>query len=80
MLRKVFRTGNSIVVSLPKEALDVLGVDAGSEVSIDLDTEQRRVLISVPEAAPEVSIDEEFARQVSDFIARYRPALQALAK
>ncbi len=32
MLRKVFRTGNSIVVSLPKEALDYLGISEGSEV------------------------------------------------
>jgi antitoxin component of MazEF toxin-antitoxin module len=34
MLRKVFKTGNAVVVSVPKEALDFLGLTEGSEVSI----------------------------------------------
>ncbi len=79
MQRKVFRTGNSIVVSLPKDALDFLGITEGSEVTIELDKEQQRLVIAPTQ--PEVSvIDEEFARQVSEFIERYRPALEALAK
>jgi putative addiction module antidote len=79
MQRKVFRTGNSIVVSLPKDALELLGISEGSEVTIELDREQRQVIISPLQ--PEMSgIDEAFAREVSEFIERYRPALEALAK
>ncbi len=79
MHRKVFKTGNSIVVSLPKEMLDFLGITEGSDVDIELDKEQRRVFIaSAHQELPE--IDEGFARQVSEFIERYRPALEALAK
>ena len=45
MLRKVFRTGNSVVVSLPRDALELLGIGEGSEVSVDLDRENRQILI-----------------------------------
>jgi antitoxin MazE len=41
MLRKVFRTGNSVVISLPKEALELLGIAVGSDISFDLDREKR---------------------------------------
>ena len=49
MLRKVFRTGNSVVVSLPRDALELLGIGEGSEVSIDLDRENRQILITLHE-------------------------------
>jgi putative addiction module antidote len=79
ILRKIFKTGNSTVVSIPKEALDTLGVVEGAEVSIELDQEGRRIIIApVQEVIPVV--DEVFARQVVEFIEQYRPALNALAK
>jgi len=81
MLRKVFRTGNSTVVSLPKDVTDPLGVKDGSDVSVELDREHGQIIIRpvvLPIAA--AGVDQEFARQVSEFIAEYRPALQSLAK
>lgn len=80
MLRKVFKTGNSVVISLPKEALELLGITVGSDVSLDLDRENRQIILSsinAPLAA--AGVDEEFARQVSEFIDQYRPALETLA-
>jgi putative addiction module antidote len=80
MLRKVFKTGNSVVISLPKDALDLLGITEGSDVSVDLDRENQQVIIS-PAKGPlaVVGVDEEFAQQVSEFINQYRLALEALA-
>jgi putative addiction module antidote len=81
MLRKVFKTGNSMVVSLPKDVTDPLGVREGSDVSVELDREHGQIVIrpvAVPAAA--AGVDEEFARQVSEFIAEYRPALESLAR
>ena len=80
MLRKIFRTGNSIVVSIPKDILDELQLSEGEDVSIELDTQQRQIVISPVQKAIPTSIDETFARQVDDFIQKYRPALEALAK
>jgi antitoxin MazE len=81
MLRKIFRTGNSSVVSLPKDITDPLGIRDGSDVSVELDREHGQIIIrpaEMPVAA--AGVDEAFAHQVSDFIAEYRPALKSLAK
>jgi antitoxin MazE len=81
MVRKTFKTGNSIVISLPREALEYLGIQEGTEVIVELDRERRQIVIApidVPIAV--AGVDEEFAHQVKEFIEKYRPALEALAK
>ncbi|MBK8048758.1 MAG: hypothetical protein IPK16_17525 [Anaerolineales bacterium] len=81
MIRKLFKTGNSIVVALPRELLDALRLADGAEVSVELDTDRGQILIEpAPKFAAMDGVDAEFARQVSEFIAAYRPALEALAK
>jgi antitoxin component of MazEF toxin-antitoxin module len=35
MLRKVFRTGNSMVVSLPRDVVEPIGLAEGAEVSVE---------------------------------------------
>lgn len=81
MLRKIFRTGNSTVISLPKETLEYLRLSEGSEVSVELDRERGRIVIRPLETSlAEVGVDETFAHQVETFIEQYRPALEALAK
>ena len=80
MLRKIFRTGNSIVVSIPKDILDELELSEGEDVSVELDSQHRQIVISPLEKPLEVGIDETFAKQVDEFIKEYRPALEALAK
>lgn len=80
MLRKIFRTGNSIVVSIPKDILDELELSEGQDLSVEVDSQQRQIVIS-PIAKPlAVGIEEAFASQVDEFIKEYRPALEALAK
>ena len=80
MIRKIFRTGNSMVVSIPKDILDELQISEGEDVSVELDLQQRQILISPVEKTISTGIDEAFAKQVDDFIEKYRPALEALAK
>ncbi len=45
MLRKLFKTGNSIVVSLPKDITEPLGVSEGTDVSVELDRENQQIII-----------------------------------
>ena len=79
MLRKIFKTGNSAVVSLPREMLESLGVSDGSDVSVELDPVSRQIIIRpIEKTIP--GVDEDFARQVAEFIEEYRPALEALAR
>jgi len=80
MVRKIFKTGNSIVVSLPKKALEQLGVEEGSDVQVELDQENRQIVIRPVELPIAGIIDDAFARRVAELIEKYRPALEALAK
>lgn len=79
MVRKIFKTGNSLVISLPKESIELLGLHEGSEVSVVLDQHEGRIIIE-PARIKLTDIDPGFARQVNEFIEQYRPALEALAK
>lgn len=79
MTRRVFKTGNSIVVSLPPELLARYNIQEGTEVEIREDKEHGGILITP--VIPQVSgVDEEFAAQLAEFIDRYRSALESLAK
>lgn len=79
MVRKVFKAGNSLVVSLPRESLEALGLVEGSEILVEVDAEQREVIIR-PAGFAAGGVDETFARQVSEFIEQYGEALEALAR
>lgn len=79
MPHKIFRTGNSMVVSLPRDTLDYLELKEGSEVSVELNKERGEIVIA-PLGKDLPGVDAEFARQVAEFVEEYRPALEALAK
>ncbi|MCB9004637.1 MAG: AbrB/MazE/SpoVT family DNA-binding domain-containing protein [Ardenticatenaceae bacterium] len=79
MVRKIFKTGNSLVISLPKESIGLLGLHEGSEVSVAVDQQEGRIIIE-PAQVTLTDIDPAFTQQVNDFIEQYRPALEALAK
>ena len=80
MLRKVFKTGNSLVVSLPKDLLEPLGMTDGTEVSVEIDWKNHQILIRPTEKSFAAGLREEFARQVGEFIEEYKPVLEALAQ
>lgn len=79
MVRKIFKTGNSLVISLPKDSMKQLGLQEGSEVSVVVEPKEGRLIIE-PTKQQIAEIDPEFAQQVHDFIEQYRPALEKLAK
>jgi putative addiction module antidote len=79
MVRKIFKTGNSFVISLPRESLQQLGLQEGSEVNVAIDQEEGRIIIERAQT-PLAGINPDFAQQLNDFIENYRPALEALAK
>jgi antitoxin MazE len=79
-VRKIFKTGNSIAISLPREALEFLGIQEGTAVTVELDREHRKIVIApIDVLIVTAGVDEEFAHQVKEFIEQYRPALEALA-
>jgi antitoxin MazE len=79
VLRKLFRSGNSVVVSLPAEALDAMGLDLGDEVTVVADPEQGRIIIA-PVTEPLPGVRPGFWDRIDRFIDWYRPALETLAQ
>jgi putative addiction module antidote len=79
MSRKIFRTGNSAVVSLPADVLERVGLELGDTVNVVADPEQRQIIISpVEDSLP--GVRQGFLDRVDRFIEQYRPALETLAK
>ena len=79
MLRKIFKTGNSLVISLPREKIQMIGLHEGSEISLVVDEEEGQIVIEP--ASPQLAgVNVAFAQQLDAFIAEYRPALDALGK
>lgn len=81
MKRRLFKAGNSIVLSLPKEALDSLGLCNGASVHLELDLNQRRLIITPANFSLDAAgVNMRFSQQVDEFIDLYRPALDELAR
>ena len=81
MLRRLFKTGNSIVLSLPREVLDGLKLADGDEVNLSLDEDEHKLLVTkVEKAIPAVGVDADFAGHLAEFIDEYRSALEDLAR
>ena len=53
----------------------------GESVNLELDREQHRIIITpVEKPITMAGVNEEFARQVDEFIQQYRTALNELAR
>lgn len=79
MVSKLIRTKQGLVVLLPEDTLEILGLTPDSEVSVALRPDLQQIVIS-PATLPPLDVDEVFAQQLSEFIEQYRPALEALAE
>jgi putative addiction module antidote len=80
MNRKVFRSGNSLVLSLPEEVIRHLGVQAGDEVQIDLEPGKRQVILTPNLPIASAGVDEEFHQRAMAFIHEHRELLERLAE
>lgn len=80
MLAKIIKSGETLAISLPSEAIEALDIKAGIDVQVIFDETSRQLVVMFADQPFAAGIDKEFARQVSEFIAEYRPALEALAK
>jgi len=77
MARKIFQSGNSVVVSLPAEVLEAVGLELGDEVIVTADSEQARIIIA-PLLLP--GVRRGFLERVDRFIDDHQPVLETLAQ
>jgi len=79
MERKLFRSGNSVVVSLPAEVLEEVGLTPGDAVNVLADPEHQWIVVK-PASPTLPGVAPDFLEQVDRFIERYQPALTQLAQ
>lgn len=78
-VRKVFKAGNSCVVSLPMEMLKSLGLRDGSHVSVEINRE-RNELILKPVVTKKSNMSLEFVQMVDKLFLDYEYVIRRLAK
>lgn len=78
-VRKLFKAGNSVVVSLPLDMLKALGLSDGSHVSVEINRELRELLLK-PVVAKKSNLSVDFVRIVDKLFVDYDYQLRRLAK
>lgn len=73
MLQKVFQTGHSAAVTIPKKTLKELGWKLGDYVSIEVNPADKSVTIKPAVAL--TTTDKQVARLTYNFIKRYKRVL-----
>ncbi|RPF47158.1 putative addiction module antidote [Thermodesulfitimonas autotrophica] len=79
-VRKVFRAGNSLVISLPQEMLRELELTEGSRVAVSVDRQRGEIVLRPFTGADGSGIAGDFAKQVEEFINEYAGVLRELKK
>ena len=80
MRRQIRQSTDSQTISLPEDMLVVLQLQEDSEVDVLVDQQNRQIIIRSAADFSSEEVDIQLARQISDFIIEYQPALKELAK
>lgn len=81
LTQKLYKNGNSVAVTIPKEYLNNLNLRDGSEVIVEQDPEAGVLIISRKKSVKSFSrISPEFLNWLDSFNKKYCPALKELAK
>lgn len=78
-VRKVFKAGNSLVVSLPIEMLKSLGLRDGAHVTVEINREKQELVLK-PVITKKNNMSLEFVRTVDKLFMDYEYVLRRLAK
>lgn len=79
MKRCLFKARKSIILSVPKKAINSLGLRDGDSVYLELDLNQRRLIITPPKLPLDAGVNPKFSQQVDEFIDLCWPALEGLS-
>ena len=78
--QKLYKNGNSVAVTIPKEYLKELGLRDGSEVVVEKDPISGTITIGKKGKTVDSSLTPEFYVWLKRFNARYKNALKELAR
>jgi len=83
LVQKLYKNGNSVAVTIPKELLHELNLRDGSEVVVSKDESQNTIVIEPKNKETkqnDSSLTPKFLKWLEDFNKEYGPALKELAK
>ncbi|MHC1745804.1 MAG: AbrB/MazE/SpoVT family DNA-binding domain-containing protein [Negativicutes bacterium] len=78
-VRKIFKAGNSCVVSLPANLLKSLGIREGSHVSIEVNRENRELILK-PVVVKKNDMSMEFVRLIDKLLVDYDYTVRRLTE
>jgi len=78
-VRKIFKAGNSCVVSLPANLLKSLGIREGSHVSIEVNRENRELILK-PVVVKKNDMSMEFVRLIDKLLVDYDYTIRRLSE
>jgi len=80
MIQKVLKVGSSAAVTIPKKALEELGLSIGDRIILSVNTPKQIVSIRRVQKTKTSSRQRKIASLALDFVGRYRADLEALAQ
>jgi putative addiction module antidote len=76
--QKLYRNGNSVVVSIPKEYLNELNLSEDSQVIVKKQGDN--LIVSRAEQPSNAQVDAKFAQMVDEFMNEHKDVLEELSK
>lgn len=76
LTQKLYKNGNSVAVTIPKEYLKELNLRDGSQVLVK--TRGQELVVSSKATA--TGVDQKFAKMVDEFISEHEDVLQELSQ
>lgn len=77
LIQTLYKNGNSVAVTIPRQFLDELNLKEGSEVVVEKKGDELRILSKTKTLA--VDIDPKFMQMVDEFVTDHEDVLKALA-
>lgn len=76
-VRKIFKAGNSCVISLPLNMMKALELTEGSHVTMEINREQRELILK-PVVVKKKQFSVDFVRMVDKLLVDYEYTLRGL--
>lgn len=77
LIQTLYKNGNSVAVTIPRQFLDELNLKEGSEVVVEKKGDELRILSKTKSLA--VDIDPMFMQMVDEFVTDHEDVLKVLA-
>lgn len=77
IIQKIYKAGNAKVVTIPRQFLNELNLNDGSEVTVE--RKQNQIIISPKQKVKAPGVNSKFMEMVDEFITDHEDVLRQLA-